>query len=303
MGDTWDCIIVGGGAAGLSAALGLGRARRRVLLFDTGGQSNLRADHIGGVLGQDGRPAAEFYARGHEELATYPTVEVRHTQVDRITGALEDGFRVTTQGPDEHARRVILAVGADYRLPEVEGLAERFGQSAFHCPFCHGWEHRDGTLGVLDGSPHGVDRALMLRAWSGDVTLLANGVDVAPEDRAKLAAGGVAVEERAIERFEGPGTGLEQIVFVDGARRACTGVLVGVGLDVRGPFADDLGLARATEGPFAGQNLAAGPMGETNVPGIYAAGDAATMGPSVAAAMSTGGMAAGGVVHSLLVDG
>lgn len=303
VGDaTWDCIIVGGGAAGLSAALGLGRARRRVLLFDAGGQSNLRADHIGGVLGQDGRPAPDFYARGHEELARYPSVEVRAATVDAISGDIDAGFAVMGELTTHTARRIVLAMGADYCLPEIPGLAERFGRSVFHCPFCHGWDHRGGQLAVLDGSPHGMDRALMLRAWSDDVTLLANGASVASADGARLAAAGVGVDERRIVGLEGPGDALERVVLADGVARPCTGLLIGVELRVRGSFADDLGLARSTEGPFAGQTLAAGAMGETNVPGVFAAGDACTMGPSVAAAMSTGGAAAAGVLHSLFVS-
>ncbi|HWJ63477.1 MAG TPA: FAD-dependent oxidoreductase, partial [Acidimicrobiales bacterium] len=140
MDENWDCIVVGGGAAGLSAALVLGRARRRTLVIDAGRQSNAVAHGIGGLLGHDGRPPAELYELGRGELAAYPTVEVRDGEV--VAGEADDG-RFTLQladGRTETAKRVLLAGGMDYRRPDVAGAEERWGRSVFHCPFCHGWE-------------------------------------------------------------------------------------------------------------------------------------------------------------------
>jgi len=176
MNERWDCIIVGGGAAGLSAALVLGRARKRTLLIDGEEQSNRPAHGIGGLLGHDGRPPAELYAAGRIELAAYPSVDGRE---GRVVGAAqgEGGFAVTmADGSVELTRRMILATGMDYRYPDLPGVAERWGRSVFHCPFCHGWEVRDRPLGVLDADPvTGTHRALLLTGWSADVTLLTNG--------------------------------------------------------------------------------------------------------------------------------
>ena len=166
MSARWDCIVVGGGAAGLSAALVLGRARKRTLLIDAGEQCNLPAHGIGGLLGHDGLPPRDLYAKGREELARYPDVEVRDAEA---IGAKQtsDGFTFElSDGTYEEGRRVLLATGLDYGYPEVPGIEERWGHSVFHCPFCHGWEVRDQVLGVLDPQQSGAARAMLLRGWS-----------------------------------------------------------------------------------------------------------------------------------------
>ena len=139
MNSIWDCVVVGGGAAGLSAGLVLGRARRRTLLVDAGQQSNLAAHGIGGLLGHDGRPPGELYEAGRREIAAYPSVEVRTVEV--VTGERAgDVFELElSDGRRERTRRVLLATGMEYRPPALPGLAELWGRSAFHCPFCHGW--------------------------------------------------------------------------------------------------------------------------------------------------------------------
>ncbi len=300
--SAWDCIVIGGGAAGLSAALVLGRARRRTLVLDAGGQSNLAAHGIGGLLGQDGRPAAAFYADGRAELAKYPAIEVRDARAAEVGGESGD-FRVVLEGGETaRAARLVLATGVDYRFPGVAGAAERFGRSVFHCPFCHGWEVRDGALAVFDPGPMGTARALLLTAWSDDVTLLTDGdAALTPEQRAQLGAAGVAIDERPVKSLEGPGDELTTLRFASGESRPCTGLLVPVTFDQRGGLADALGAARSQEGPFAGQILQVDPMGQTSVPGVWAAGDTATNGPSVAGAIESGARAAGAIVHGLTI--
>jgi thioredoxin reductase len=239
----FDCLIVGGGAAGLSAGLALGRARRRTLVADAGHPSNLAAHAVGGLLGHDRRPPAELYARGRAELAAYPAAEHRATGVadivrdgDGFAFALDDGGRAT-------AARVLLATGMDYRFPDVPGLAERWGASVFHCPFCHGWEVRDRPLAVLDGGASGVHRALLLRAWSDDVTLLTGGP--AQTDLAPVRAAGIAVDERPVAAVDGPGDDLEAVVFADGQELAVGGLLVATRLHQRSPLATRLGAGAA----------------------------------------------------------
>ena len=140
MGEAWDCIVVGAGAAGLSAALVLGRARRRTLLVDSGEQSNRAAAAVGGFLGADGMAPAELYERSRASLERYPAVDFHAGSiVDGRTGGA--GFELTTgDGDAVSSRCVLLATGMDYRPPHVPGVAERWGRSVFHCPFCHGWE-------------------------------------------------------------------------------------------------------------------------------------------------------------------
>jgi thioredoxin reductase len=304
MSECWDCIIVGGGAAGLSAALVLGRARKRTLLVDAGEQSNRPAHGIGGLLGHDGRPPAELYASGRGELAAYPSVEVRNGAVT-VASSTEGGFAVTlTDGSVELTRRMILATGMDYQRPELPGLAQRWGRSVFHCPFCHGWEVRDRPLGVLDSDPAtGVHRALLLTGWSVDVTLLTNGpARLTEENRDHLVAAGVTVDERRVAAVHGPGDELSAILFADGTQRPCGGLLVAAVLHQRSDLAAQLGLQFAAPNSIAADAVAISPTGETSVPGVLVAGDAAVGMPSVANAIAEGSNAAAAVVRSLLVE-
>jgi thioredoxin reductase len=303
MDTTWDCIVVGAGAAGLSGALVLGRARRRTLVIDAGEQSNRFAHGIGGLLGQDTRPPAEFYAAGRAELAGYPTVALHAGEV--LRGERHDGGFVLelADGSHEVARRVLLATGMDYRYPALPGIEPRWGRSVFHCPFCHGWEVRDEALGVLDRGESGLHRALLLRMWSEDVTLFAGGSpDLDDAVRAQLAAAGVSVEERDVAGLAGPGETLTAVVFADGSERACRGLLVPVTLHQRSALAQDLGAAVAAAGPVVADALEVDAKHCTTVPGLFAAGDASVQMPSVATAVAAGSTAAAMIVQSLMAQ-
>ncbi len=244
MNEPWDCIIVGGGAAGLSAGLVLARARKRTLLVDAGEQSNRSAHGVGGLLGHDGRPPDELYEIGRNEISGYSSVEMRRGRVISATKD-DDGFVLELADSGvEVTRRLVLATGMDYRLPQVDGLAERWGRSVFHCPFCHGWEVRERPLGVLDPDPATrVHRSLLLRGWSADVTLLTNGGAALPDDdRARLTAAGIAVDERRVASVRGSGDELSAVLFADGSERPCGGLLVGARLHQRSDLAAQLGL-------------------------------------------------------------
>ena len=302
MDRNWDCIVVGGGAAGLSAALVLGRARRRTLLVDASGQSNRAAHGIGGLLGQDGRPAGEFYDFGRGELAKYPSVEVRDGSV---TGGERTAAGFTLEREDgsrDSAPFVLLATGADYHYPDVPGIAQRWGRDVFHCPFCHGWEVRDRPLAVLDRGEAGVRRALLLTAWSDDVTLLANGdAELTPEDGERLATAGIGIDERVVSELRGPAEALDAVVFEDGSERPCGGLLVPVILHQRSRLAEQLG-ATTEPNPMAADAVVVDGAYATDVPGLYAIGDATGHMPSVANAVAAGSNAAAHVVHAQTAD-
>lgn len=302
MAGDWECIVVGGGAAGLSAALVLGRARRRVLVVDAGRQSNLPTDGIGGLLGHDHRPPPELYAAGHRELAGYPSVEVRSGEVvdaaragdGTVALVLADGARETT-------RRVLLATGMDYRFPDLPGVRERWGLSVFHCPFCHGWEHRERPLGVLDRGADGARRAVLLRAWSDDVTLLSDGpAQLDPADAARLAALDVTIDERPVAAVIGPVPDLTAVVFADGAERPLGGLQVPVVLHQRSALAERLGASAADPNPIFADGLVVDAMAHTTADGVFAAGDLTGDMPSVANAIAAGSRAAAMIVHHLM---
>jgi thioredoxin reductase len=303
MDTHWDCIVVGAGAAGLSAALVLGRARRRTLVVDAGEQSNRPAHGIGGLLSQDGRPPEDFYAAGREELAAYPAVELRPGEV--VGGERHDDGIVLelASGARERARRVLLATGMDYRRPDLPGVEERWGRSVFHCPFCHGWEVRDRALGVLDRSESGVRRALLLRAWSDDVTLYCDGpAELEQDDAERLRAAGVDVDERPVGGLRGPGDTLTAVVFADGGERACGGLLVPVTLHQRGPLAEQLGAELVSKGPLVADAIEVDEGFHSSVAGVSAAGDTSGQMQSVANAIAAGSNAAAMIVHGLMND-
>ncbi len=303
MADSWDCVVVGGGAAGLSAALVLGRARRRTLVIDDGDQSNLAAAGIGGLLGHDGRPPAQLYAMGRRELAAYPSVEVRGGTV-RGGMRTDSGFVLDLgDGASVRTRRVLLATGMQYRPPELPGLAELWGRSVFHCPFCHGWEVRDQPLAVLGDGGRAVHQALLLRNWSDDIVVLTNGpAGFTAADRARLAAAAVVIDERPVAELAADDGDLIAIVFGGGERLPRRGMLVATTLHQRSPLADDLGARHGDATPLAADPIEVDAFMRTTAVGVFAAGDVSTVMPQVASAIAAGSLAATAVVQSLASD-
>jgi thioredoxin reductase len=303
MSAYWDCIVVGGGAAGLSAALVLGRARHRALLVDAGEPSNLPAEGIGGLLGHEGRPPAELYAMGRAELRAFPTVEVRDGTVEggeRVDG----GFALELAGGGrELTRRVILATGMEYRKPDLPGLEPLWGRTVFHCPFCHGWEMRDAALAVLGGGAGGLHRALLLRRWSEDVVLLSDGpAELDADDRDRLSKARVAVDERPVARLIARDGALAEVEFADGSSLPREGLLVPVSLGQRSALAAQLGAEPAEPGPVVVDPLVVDRMFRTTAEGISAAGDVSAQLQQVAGSISAGSLAAVGVVQSLMAE-
>ena len=276
MDSDWECVIVGGGVAGLAAALVLGRARRRTLVLDSGGQSNRAAAHIGGLLGQEGVSPDDFYARAREQLSLYETVFIRDSEaVD--ARAHGDGFVVVTgdAGDELATHTIMLATGMDYQVPDVPGFREHWGGAVFHCPFCHGWEVRDRKV-VVYGDQAVADRVLpLLRGWTSDLTVV---------DPTEVS--GLRSEQ---------GT-LRALVRHDGSEVPCEAVLVHAPLRPRGDLPERLGLKLTDNGLVEIDALA-----HTSVPGVFAAGDVAVAPQQVAIAMGSGHLAGAMVVRELLL--
>jgi thioredoxin reductase len=266
MDRDWDCIVVGGGVAGMSAALVLGRARRRTLVLDLDRQSNRVAEHVGGLLGLDGTPPAELYARAREQLAAYDAIVVHRAEaVD--ARAEDDGFAVTLgdDGGEVRAPALILATGMDYEVPDLPGFRDHWGRAVFHCPFCHGWDVRDRRLVVCGRGDVAERQAALLHGWTDDVTVV---------DSDEVA--GLRVEDGE----------LRAVVRHDGSEVACDGVLVHAPLHRRGELAERLGLELTDAGLVAVDGF-----GRTSVPGVYAAGDLAVAPQQVALALGSGHLA------------
>lgn len=298
-----DCVIVGGGAAGLSAALVLGRARRKTLVVDAGEQSNLPAHGIGGLLGHDGRSPAELYEMGREELKKYPTIEFRRGRVVRAGGS-DGAFELELEdGTMEGTKKLLLAAGMDYRYDDLPGAEELWGDTVFHCPFCHGWEVADEPLAARGKGERAVHAGLLLRYWSDDVVVLTDGpAELDEEQRGKLDAAGVRVDERRIERVGAEDGKLKEVVFTEGESLARTGLLVAPRLHQRDSIAEQLGLETSDPNPMAADAVEADGMLRTNVPGVSVAGDLGGRMPQVATAIASGSIAAAATVQSLLAD-
>jgi thioredoxin reductase len=304
MNSVWDCVVVGGGAAGLSAGLVLGRARRRTLLVDAGQQSNLAAHGVGGLLGHDGRQPAELYEAGRREIAAYPSVELRTGEVvaGERTG---DVFELElSDGRRERTRRVLLATGMEYRPPDIRGLKECWGTSVFHCPFCDGWELRDQPLAVLARGEKAIHSALLLRGWTDDLVLLTDGpADLGDDDRGRLAAAGVKINERSVAELVGRNGDLEAVRFTDGSQLECRGLLAATTLHQRSRLAEQLGAEPGEPTPFGEMPVKVDGLCRTTARGVFAAGDlSAQLPPQVASAIAAGSLAAVSVVQSLLAD-
>lgn len=298
----WECIVVGGGAAGLSATLVLGRARRKTLLVDAGEQSNLAAEGIGGLLGFDQRPPAELYETGRRELQRYPSVEFRKNTVvegtpegDGFALTLDDGERVTTQ-------RVLLATGMEYCPPDLPGMKSLWGTSVFQCPFCHGWEMRDKRIASLAAGEEAVHSALMLRGWSDDVVLLTDGhPQLDGLDYDQLKAANITIDDRRITELIGDGGQLKAIAFADGSRLERDGLLVEAPLRQRSKLAEQLG-ASCMPGPLAADTIGIDALHRTSAPTVFAAGDTCTEHPYVAGSIASGAQAAMIIAQSLLAE-
>ncbi|MFC5200038.1 MULTISPECIES: NAD(P)/FAD-dependent oxidoreductase [Streptomyces] len=301
MTDKYEAVVVGGGAAGLSAALVLGRARRRTLVVDAGEPRNAPAAHLQGYLTRDGVPPAEFLALGREEVARYGVELVRDRAVD-VTRIGSGEFRVTlASGRTADARRLVLATGLADELPTVPGVAERFGRDVLHCPYCHGWEVRDEAFGVLASTAMGVHQALMVSQWSKDVTLFLHEVaeeELSRDDRRRLAAAGVAVVPGAVAALVVEEDRLTGVRLTDGSAHARSVLFVAPRAVPRNDLFERLG-AETRETPF-GTYPVVDETGLTSVPGVWAAGNAAGFAEQVVNAASSGYRAAATLNGELL---
>lgn len=290
----FDAVILGGGPAGLSAALALGRARRRVLLADAGPRRNAAAARMYNFVTRDGTPPDQFRRAAREELATYASVEVRDVAIEAITGE-RGAFSVRLADGTVGARRILLAGGMVDVLPELEGLSAFWGGSIFQCPYCHGWEHRDERFGVLAPTVEMLEMGLLLRAWTGDVVVFTDGKFPVPDDvRARLASGAVRLDERRLVRLTGADGRLEAAHVEDGTAIPLD-VLIARPTQTQVPVVEALGLKLNPMGFVEVHEM----FRETSRPGIYAAGDLATPMQGAIMAAASGTAAAAMLNHFL----
>lgn len=304
MDATYDVVVIGGGAAGLSGALTLSRARRRVLVIDSGQPRNAPARGVHAFLGHEGVPPRDLLAAGREEIVKYGGRVV--TGLVTAARRLADGrFRVTlADGSAVGAARLLVATGLVDELPPLPGLAERWGREVLHCPYCHGWEVRDQAIGVVGTGPLAVQQALLWRQWSDDVTLfLHTAPEPGEEAREQLAARGVTVVEGEVAGVVVTGDRLAGVRLADGRVAPCRALAVATRLNARLDGLAGLGLETAEQdmnGFVIGTYVPGDPTGKTGVPGVWVAGNVTNVIDQVINAAAAG-VRAGAAINADLI--
>ena len=302
MNESYDVVVVGGGAAGLSGAVALARSRRSVLVVDVGDPRNAPASHVHNFLTRDGTPPAELYAAARAEVIRYGG----RVETGRVTALSQDGdlFRVQIGHRTVTARRLLIATGLRDELPDVPGLAARWGLDVLHCPYCHGWEVRDQRIGILATGPTAVHQALLFGQLSPHVTLLRHtGPALTGEQREQLEARGITVTEGTVEEIEADTSGLTGVRLADGRRVELDAVVVAPRMQARADLLAPLGLkpAEMRFGEYVvGTYIEADPMGATAIPGVWVAGNLANVQAQVITAAG-GGLNAGAAINLDLV--
>lgn len=294
----YDVIIIGGSAAGLSAALQLGRSMRNVIVFDDGKPCNRFSHASHGFLTRDGVQPAELVRLSREQLTPYESVQVKHATIMTV-GPVEGGFEaITADGESYTARKLVLATGVKDTLPLLKNIEDFWGRSVFHCPYCDGWEVR-GKPFVVYGNTHFMFHQVeIVQHWASKITLIADGsIDIPPEKRDLYARHNIDIIEKPVTALEGENGQIRRICFEDGTSMPCETMFIVPHTTPRLPFAEMLGCEQTEY-----ERLVVDVQGRTSVTGVYAAGDIATMGRSVAMAVAQGNMAGAAINADLIKE-
>lgn len=285
--NSHDVAIVGGGAAGLSAALVLSRARRRVVVVDNGQPRNAPAAHMQGYLSRDGMPPGDLITVGRNEVIGYGA-EICDDTVTGIQRSSTGGFHLALQsGGTVNARRLLITTGLRDEVPDIPGVRERWGRDLLHCPYCHGYEVRDQPLGVLGGTPGAVQHAQLVRQWSQDVMFFTHTSELTSDQREGLTARGIGVVDGVVERLIVDDDRLVGVGLADGGVVSRTAVFVRPEFAGRGDFVRSLGGETDESGwPVVDAT------GRTTLAGLWVAGNAANPRGQVITAAGEGSAAA-----------
>ncbi|MHA7281333.1 NAD(P)/FAD-dependent oxidoreductase [Arthrobacter sp. TMS2-4] len=298
----YDVVIIGGGPAGLSAAVTLGRALRSVVVLDGGQPRNAPARAVHGFLTREGLGPTALLAAGRSDAESYGATLVEADVVSVRRGT--EGFTVVlADGRSVIGRRVLVATGLTDGLPPIPGLREQWGAGVVHCPYCHGYEIRGQHIGILGTGPMSIHQTLLFRQWSEHITLFLND-EVTPtdEDWDRLAARSVRVVDGAVVSVDASDGTLTGVTVGDGTFFALDALAVGTRMEARSALLEPLGLATQEHPSGMGHALAAGPMGATAVPGLYVAGNVSNLAAQVIVAAAEGTMAGAAINAHLLEE-
>ena len=293
-----EVAVIGGSNAGLSAALTLGRSRRSVAVIDDSHSRNAPAGHAHNIYTRDGTPPEELRRIGREQLKPYD-VHFFSTRVSKA-GGRKGAFRLElTSGETLSAERLLLATGVSDDLPNVPGLRELWGKSIYTCPYCHGWEVRDKPLAVLGDGDEGYGYARLIQNWSQNLMLITGERTTLSDDQLDdLQARGIKVTEASVTEYESLDSELSALHLSDGQRLGRKGVFMRPPLSLQGDLHLQLGCALDDNGLY----IVVDPMGQTSVPGVYAAGDIVSPMHAVIAAAASGTRAAGMLNHEFVMS-
>ncbi|WP_307817514.1 NAD(P)/FAD-dependent oxidoreductase [Nocardia acididurans] len=328
LNDSYDVVVVGGGAAGLNGALMLARSRRSVVVIDAGAPRNAPAAAAHGLFARDGVPPLELLERGRAEVRQYggqvvsgevaaiapatfaaegnsevaaATAETSAAEGDSESAPI--GFVVTlADGRSVRARRILVTTGLVDELPDIPGVRERWGRDVLHCPYCHGWEVRDQVIGVLGGGPMSAHQALMFRQLSDDVTLFTHTGTLTGEQSEQLAARGIRVIKGEVTALEGDGDRIAGVRLGDGTLTPIEALVVGPRMVARADFLRSAGLEAIEHPSGMGEYIPADAVGKTAVPGIWAAGNVTDLSAQVGAAAAAGAWAGAQINGELITE-
>ncbi len=303
--DAYDVVVVGGGPAGLSAAMGLGRARRSVLVVDGGEPRNAPAEHMHNYLGRDGTAPGDLLAAGRKEVAGYGVEVVEGEAV--AARSVRDGFAVDlADGRTVKARRLLVTTGLVDGLPDLPGVRELWGRDVLHCPYCHGWEVRDQPIGVLATTPMSVHQVLMWRQWSPDVTFFQHTApEPTDEEWEQLAARGISVVLGEVAGLDIADGRLSAVRLVSAETFPRSALVITPRFTARSGVLASLGLLPVDQeiwGHVYGSAVPADPSGATAVPGVWVAGNVTDLRAQVITSAAAGLNAAAAINSDLIAE-
>jgi thioredoxin reductase len=264
-----DVLIVGGGPAGLSAALILGRCHRKALLCDEGRQRNLSSHAIHGLLGREGKSPSDFLDEALEELSRYRSVSVRGTRVIEVVPAGEEFRFVCADGTTGTASKILLATGLVDELPELEGIEPLYGVSVHHCLYCDGFEYAGKPVAAYGKGDKGAELGLVMKHWMSDVVVCSDGTEVSPQTMRRLEQHGIPLRSEPVQSLQGTNGELSKIVFRSGPELPRAGLFFATGCHQASDLTKSLGCKRDEKGGVVTEPVTGG----TGVPGVYVAGD------------------------------
>ena len=306
----YDVVVIGGGAAGLSAAVTLGRALRSVLVIDAGEPRNAPAAGVHGFLSRDGINPKELLEFGRDEARSYGVEVIPGVAVAaRSTAAAGDGAQPAFEvelgnGRTVTARRLLVTTGLTDVLPDIEGIGERWGRDVLHCPYCHGWEVRNKAIGILGTVPMALHQTMLFRQWSPDITLFLNDVvEPTDEEWEQLSARSINVVEGKVRSLEITDDAVSGVVLASGKVLPVEAVVTGTRMEARSGVLESLGVQLVEHPMGVGRHVEVNPLGgATSVPGVWAAGNVADLMGQVMASAASGVMAGAAINAHLMAE-